>query len=102
MGQQLATGRPVNHLGRWARQWADPPLPEPTATLPGTRARLAVYERRAAAGLALHHPDDRHWGGEPLRPRLVPTEAKGPRRVRQRMSGLRVYKLFRASRVLRG
>ncbi|HZZ80908.1 MAG TPA: hypothetical protein VFE62_20570 [Gemmataceae bacterium] len=34
-------------------------LPAPTTTLPGTSAKLAVLEDRAAAGLALFSPADR-------------------------------------------
>jgi hypothetical protein len=33
-------------------------LPERTDALPGTEDKIAVLARRAAAGLALHHPDD--------------------------------------------
>lgn len=34
------------------------PLPEPTATLPGTPERIDVLIERAEAGLALWHPRD--------------------------------------------
>lgn len=36
----------------------DRPLPEPTTAAPGTPEKLAELERRAAAMLALHHPED--------------------------------------------
>lgn len=36
-----------------------PPPPRPTATPPGTKARVQCYRERAEAGYALHHPDDR-------------------------------------------
>ena len=35
-----------------------PPLAEPTDTIPGTESRIAVYQERAAAGLAVFHPRD--------------------------------------------
>lgn len=34
------------------------PFPEPTATLPGTPERVAVYESRAQRGEQLFHPQD--------------------------------------------
>lgn len=34
------------------------PLPEPTDAVPGTPEKLAVLERRAAAGQQLFHPHD--------------------------------------------
>ncbi len=34
------------------------PLPAPTAAPPGTPAKVAVLEQRAAGGLALFHPAD--------------------------------------------
>lgn len=38
------------------------PLPEPTDAAPGSEAKLRELERRAALGLALHHPDDAKGG----------------------------------------
>lgn len=35
-----------------------PPCPEPTPHLQGTPGKIAVLAARAAAGVALFHPDD--------------------------------------------
>ena len=34
------------------------PLPDPTATLPGSREKMLVLSERALAGQQLFHPDD--------------------------------------------
>lgn len=34
------------------------PIPEPTAAEPGSRAKVAILKKRAAAGESLHHADD--------------------------------------------
>ncbi|OAI54026.1 hypothetical protein AYO44_03855 [Planctomycetaceae bacterium SCGC AG-212-F19] len=45
---------------RRARWYALRPLPtRPTDALPGSLAKVAVFEQRRAAGTALHHPRDR-------------------------------------------
>jgi hypothetical protein len=38
----------------------------PTTAAPGTPEKLAVLESRAAAGLAIFHPADARWPGDPV------------------------------------
>lgn len=56
---------------------SSPLADSPTTAAPGTAEKIAVMEQRAAAGLAIFHPADARYEGDPLPLEFMHRQARG-------------------------